>query len=144
MTVVTVKHVAIAELVIYIPTALVTLLVVLRHGFHKQLGWIYLFIFSGIRIAGAVLEIISEKHPDNASDVEWAIILQSVGLSPLLLSSLGLLKRVYVNIPNFIHSEKLTLDSFDEICQHGPSSPGSRHNMLLQELSAVSGMARKL
>ncbi|OOF98658.1 hypothetical protein ASPCADRAFT_512885 [Aspergillus carbonarius ITEM 5010] len=127
MTVVTVKHVAIAELVIYIPTALVTLLVVLRHGFHKQLGWIYLFIFSGIRIAGAVLEIISEKHPDNASDVEWAIILQSVGLSPLLLSSLGLLKRV-----------------FDEICQHGPSSPGSRHNMLLQELSAVSGMARKL
>ncbi|PYI01880.1 hypothetical protein BO78DRAFT_411112 [Aspergillus sclerotiicarbonarius CBS 121057] len=127
MTIVTVKHVAIAELVVYIPTALVTLLVVLRHGFHKQLGWIYLFIFSGIRIGGAVMEIISEKHPDNSSDVEWAIILQSVGLSPLLLSSLGLLKRV-----------------FDEICQHGPSSPSSRHDMLLQELSSVSGIARKL
>ncbi|KAJ5725464.1 uncharacterized protein N7483_006821 [Penicillium malachiteum] len=91
---VTSEHIAIAELVIYIPVTLVTILVVLRHGFHKQLGWIYLSIFGVIRIAGAIMEILSTNHPDNANDKEWALILQSVGLSPLLLSTLGLLKRI--------------------------------------------------
>ena len=97
MAVVTPEHVAIAELIIYIPTVLLTILVVLRHGFHKQLGWIYLSIFSGIRVGGAVMEILSTKNPNNANDKEWALILQSVGLSPLLLSTLGLLKRVSVS-----------------------------------------------
>ncbi|KAB8077722.1 hypothetical protein BDV29DRAFT_167701 [Aspergillus leporis] len=53
--------------------------------------------------------------------------LQSVGLSPLLLSSLGLLKRV-----------------FDEIPQHMPSGPDSQHNVILQGLSSSSGIANKL
>ncbi|XRM42652.1 hypothetical protein ABZX51_005861 [Aspergillus tubingensis] len=127
MTVVTEKGVAIAELIVYIPISLVTLFVVLRHGFHRQLGWIYLFIFSGVRIAGAVMEVLSDLHPDNTSDVEWAIILQSVGLSPLLLSSLGLLKRV-----------------FDEICDHEPSAQGSQATSLLQRLSSFSIVATKI
>ncbi|KAI2840035.1 hypothetical protein CBS12448_10649 [Aspergillus niger] len=127
MSVVTAQGVAIAELIVYIPISLVTLFVVLRHGFHRQLGWIYLFIFSGVRIAGAVMEILSETHPDNTTDLEWAIILQSVGLSPLLLSSLGLLKRVS-----------------DEICDHAPSTQGSRVTMVLQKLSSFSSVAAKL
>lgn len=94
MGAITAEQVAIAELVVYIPISLVTIWVVLRHGFHKQLGWIYLFIFSGIRIAGAILEILSVHNPTNANYEEWALILQSVGLSPLILSTLGLLKRV--------------------------------------------------
>ncbi|KAJ5901619.1 hypothetical protein N7495_002147 [Penicillium taxi] len=94
MAVITTEHIAIAELVIYIPVAILTIFVVFRHGFHKQLGWIYLAIFSGIRIGGAVMEILSHKNPGNANDKEWALILQSVGLSPLLLSTLGLLKRI--------------------------------------------------
>ncbi|KAJ5711287.1 hypothetical protein N7488_005443 [Penicillium malachiteum] len=91
---VTAEHIAIAELVIYIPVTLLTIIVVLRHGFHKQLGWIYLSIFGVIRIAGAIMEVLSTNHPDNTNDKEWAVILQSVGLSPLLLSTLGLLKRI--------------------------------------------------
>jgi hypothetical protein len=94
MTVVTAEHVAIAELVIYVPVALLSIFVVFRHGFYKQLGWIYLCIFSGIRIGGSTMEILSTKNPDNANDKEWATILQSVGLSPLLLSTLGLMKRM--------------------------------------------------
>jgi hypothetical protein len=92
--IITTEHIAIAELVVYIPVALVSLFVVLRHGFHRQLGWIYLFVLSGIRIAGGVFEILSHNDPSNTNDAEWGLILQSVGLSPLLLSSLGLLKRV--------------------------------------------------
>lgn len=91
---ITTEHIAIAELVVYIPVALVSLFLVLRHGFHRQLGWIYLFVLSGIRIAGGVMEILSHNDPSNTNDAEWGVILQSVGLSPLLLSSLGLLKRV--------------------------------------------------
>lgn len=96
MAIVTLEHIAIAELIIYIPTALVTILVVLRHGFHKQLGWIYLCIFSAIRVGGAVMETLSTRNANNSTYKEWAIIIQSVGLSPLLLSTLGLLKRVLV------------------------------------------------
>ncbi|KAJ5748231.1 uncharacterized protein N7511_009927 [Penicillium nucicola] len=126
MTVVTPEHVAIAELIIYIPTAILTIWVVLRHGFHKQLGWIYLSIFCGIRVGGAVMEILSTKNPDNANDKEWAVILQSVGLSPLLLSTLGLLKRV-----------------FDETSQRVPSDPNSKRNVAMQAFSNV-GIAGKL
>ncbi|OIW24602.1 hypothetical protein CONLIGDRAFT_692019 [Coniochaeta ligniaria NRRL 30616] len=94
MGAITAENVAIAELVVYIPTALLTVWVVFRHGVHKQLGWIYLAIFSGIRIAGSAMEIQSAHNPSDTTSEEWALILQSVGLSPLLLSTLGLLKRV--------------------------------------------------
>ncbi|KGO47293.1 hypothetical protein PEX1_027560 [Penicillium expansum] len=126
MAIVTLEHIAIAELIIYIPTALVTILVVLRHGFHKQLGWIYLCIFSAIRVGGAVMETLSTRNANNSTYKEWAIIIQSVGLSPLLLSTLGLLKRV-----------------FDETSQHMPSSPESKRNTILQGLSS-SGVGGKL
>ncbi|KAJ5396323.1 uncharacterized protein N7487_010626 [Penicillium crustosum] len=70
---------------------------------------------------GAIMEILSTKNPNNANYKEWAVILQSVGLSPLLLSTLGLLKRV-----------------FDETSQHVPSSPGSKGNILLQGFASSS------
>jgi hypothetical protein len=98
MGAITTEDVAIAELVVYIPTALLTVWVLLRHGIHKQLGWIYLAIFCIIRIAGSALEIESVNSPANSNDQEWALILQSVGLSPLLLSTIGLLKRVSVSL----------------------------------------------
>ncbi|RAK96586.1 uncharacterized protein BO80DRAFT_458890 [Aspergillus ibericus CBS 121593] len=47
-------------------------------------------------------------------------------------------------IDGSISSSSAVSGSFDEICQHGPSDPGSRHNVLLHELSSVSGIARKL
>lgn len=96
MGAITEESIAIAELAVYTPVTLLAIVVVIRHGFHKQLGWIYVCAFGGIRIAGAIIQILSTKNPDNTSDAEWAMILQSVGLSPLLLSSLGLLKRMSV------------------------------------------------
>jgi hypothetical protein len=94
MTVITAEHIVIAELVVYIPIALLSLFVVFRPGFYKQLGRIYLRILSGIRIGGSIMEILSTKHPENANDKEWATIPQSVGLSSLLFSTLGLVKRM--------------------------------------------------
>jgi hypothetical protein len=88
------EGIAIAELCVYIPVFLLTAIAVLRHGFQKQLGWIYLAIFCAIRLAGAGFKIESVQNPTSKTDAEWSAILQSVGLSPLLLASMGLLKRV--------------------------------------------------
>jgi hypothetical protein len=95
----TAEGIAYSELVVYIPIFLLTAIIIFRHGFQKQLGWIYLTIFCAVRIAGAIFEIKREHSPTNKTDIEWAEILQSVGLSPLLMASLGLLKRVSVNTP---------------------------------------------
>ncbi|KAL4779040.1 hypothetical protein BJX76DRAFT_365650 [Aspergillus varians] len=124
MTAITGEHVAIAELVIYIPIALVTIFVVFRHGFHKQLGWIYLLIFCVVRVAGAILQILSHKNPDDSKEKEWAAILSSVGLSPLILASLGFLKRV-----------------FDETTSRTPNPKTSQR---IQMLSASSGIIGRL
>jgi hypothetical protein len=70
------------------------LIVVFRHGFNRQAGWIYLAIFSVIRIAGAGFTISQTQNPTNKTDIEWAATLDAIGLSPLLLATMGLLKRV--------------------------------------------------
>ena len=88
------EDISIAEVVVYIPLALVALYVSFRHGFIKSLGWIYLVIFCTLRTAGGIFGILSAKHPTNRNDATWSAILGSIGLSPLLLCSLGLLARV--------------------------------------------------
>ncbi|KFX88016.1 hypothetical protein O988_09188 [Pseudogymnoascus sp. VKM F-3808] len=88
------KVIAIIELCVYVPIFFLAAFVVFRHGFRRQVGWIYLVIFCGVRCAGAGFRIASEANPDNETDQEWSAILQSVGLSPLLMATLGLLKRI--------------------------------------------------
>jgi len=88
------ESIAIAEICVYIPIFFLAIVVIFRHGFHRQLGWIYLGIFCIIRLAGAAFKILESQHPTDKTDIEWASILQSIGLSPLLLASLGILKRV--------------------------------------------------
>jgi len=94
------EGIAYAELCVYIPVFVLTVIVVIRHGFQKQLGWIYLAVFCLVRLAGAGFEIAKAHNPDNKTDIEWGAILQSVGLSPLLMASLGLLKRVTDEVSN--------------------------------------------
>ena len=97
--------IAYAELCVYIPIFILTVIVVVRHGFQKQLGWIYLAIFCIIRVAGAGFKIESVHNPTNETDAEWSAILQSVGLSPLLMASLGLLKRMYALLSSDPHAD---------------------------------------
>lgn len=57
-------------------------------------------MFSLIRIIGAALGIAAadKNSSGNDGDLEWSAILGSIGISPLLLASLGLLKRMYVEV----------------------------------------------
>lgn len=90
------ENIAIAELAVYIPSIALAIAIIFKHGFSKGRPWVYLIVFCGLRIASAILEILSAKNPTNRDDATWAAILGSIGLSPLFLVASGLLRRVYV------------------------------------------------
>lgn len=86
--------IAIFKLIYYSPALLASIYAVHKHGFSRGSGWIFLTIFSVIRIigAGAQLATINNSHPDTAETI--ALITAVLGLSPLLLSTLGILARM--------------------------------------------------
>ena len=88
------ENIAIAELAVYIPSILLAIAIIFRHGFSKGRPWIYLICFCGLRIASAVMEVLSADNPTSREDATWAAILGSIGLSPLFLVASGLLSRV--------------------------------------------------
>jgi len=84
------ESIAIGEICVYIPLFILTTIVVFRHGFKRQPGWFYLAIFCVIRIAFAGFKISQTQNPTNKTDIGWAAILDSIGLSPLLCCCLQL------------------------------------------------------
>ena len=86
--------VSVVELVIYAPSLVVAAILCSRHGFGRSSGWIYTLILCLIRIIGACCQLAS-YHDQSSGLLKTTIILDSVGLSPLLLATLGLLSRWY-------------------------------------------------
>lgn len=82
-----------AQLGIYAVLSLPVLYLVWRHGWHGLLGWGYLFVFCTLRVIGPVLQI-SDDHKGKISTTP--IIISSIGLSPLLLATVGILHEAYV------------------------------------------------
>lgn len=95
---------AIAELAFFAPALLLSVFVVARHGFARQLGWLYLVILSLLRIIGSSCTIyIDQKHSTNSSLLETAYITSAIGTAPLLLVLLGFLTRVNDGITNTVY-----------------------------------------
>lgn len=92
------NRVSIAEIAVYTPALAVALVLASRHGFKRSSGWLYLIIFSVIRIVGSALDLATINDPSNLSLLVGANTLQSIGLSPLILVNLGLLTRVLTSI----------------------------------------------
>lgn len=96
MTVLTPKaDLAIAEIAFFSPALIVSAFVVFRHGFSRQLGWIYLVLLSLLRIIGAscILYMVTQnKYTQGLS--ETAEITSSIGTAPLLLAIIGFMGRV--------------------------------------------------
>lgn len=86
-------YVAIVELIVFIPALVASLLVCARHGFSRSSGWIYTCLLSIVRIGGAICQLIAVNNPSK-DVITAAVIFDSIGLSPLLLSSLGLIYRL--------------------------------------------------
>lgn len=85
--------VSVAELIIYIPLITACGIVCTRHGFHRTSGFIYTLVLCLIRIVGAIIQLLT--YDDQSSGlIKAAIIIDSIGLSPLLFATLGLLSRL--------------------------------------------------
>ena len=78
-----------AELAIYAVLIIPVIFVLIKHGFKAATGWGFLAAFCMLRIVGGALAL---------ANVKSASIISSVGLSPLLLSSAGILHEVYVSV----------------------------------------------
>ncbi|GIJ92532.1 hypothetical protein Asppvi_001810 [Aspergillus pseudoviridinutans] len=84
---------AAATCAIYAVLAIPVLYLLVRHGRYGLLGWLFLFFFCTLRIIGGALSVSDAGIAAN--------IISSVGLSPLLLATAGILHeaRHYRNQP---------------------------------------------
>ncbi|EYE92984.1 uncharacterized protein EURHEDRAFT_461230 [Aspergillus ruber CBS 135680] len=73
-----------ATCAIYVILAFPILYLLFKHGRNGFLGWLYLFVFCGLRIISGGLGV---KKSDGAA----ASIISNIGLSPLLLATAGIL-----------------------------------------------------
>lgn len=74
---------AAATCAIYAALAIPVLFLLVRHGRYGLLGWLFLFSFCSLRIVGNGMAV---KNPSVTAE-----IIASVGLSPLLLATAGIL-----------------------------------------------------
>ncbi|RFU30650.1 hypothetical protein B7463_g5684, partial [Scytalidium lignicola] len=85
---------AIAQLAIYAIISPLILFIAIRHGRLGALGWFYCFAFCTLRLIGNGMQVSASK---NGTTNSTAAIISSIGLSPLLLATGGILHeaRIY-------------------------------------------------
>jgi len=88
-------YVSVVELVVYVPLAFATGFLVFNTGHGRKAGWVYLMVLSIVRVIGGALHIATETdaNPPIALFIATGV-LESAGLSPLMLATLGFLKVV--------------------------------------------------
>lgn len=108
---------------IYVVLAFMSLFNVIFHGAGKTFGFIYLLIFSVIRLVANILLVYSyNTHYKNANVLEWGYILQGLGYSFLISATLAFLSRASkdddvnslwsthnANVQNELGKKKMTL-----------------------------------
>lgn len=99
---------SIAVLIFYVIGLAPAVYVCIRHGFGRHGGWLYLLTLPLVRIVGASCEIAAEQKP-SVGLYTAAAICNSIGLVPLLLTLMALLKRALVPHPFQIPINQLTL-----------------------------------
>lgn len=83
----------IIDLIYYFPAFGLAIWICIKHGLGRQLGWIYLVILSLMRIIAGATGIANANNPSSGL-TEASAIAYSVGLAPLILALMGMLKRV--------------------------------------------------
>ncbi|KAG2053925.1 hypothetical protein BDR06DRAFT_437972 [Suillus hirtellus] len=87
---------AAVTIAMYIPFLFVSLRLVMKYGMSRGDGWVLLLVFSIIRVLGGALLVAAEDiTPANISLYIGGYALESSGLSPLLLCTLGLLHSMF-------------------------------------------------
>ncbi|KAF3402690.1 hypothetical protein DPV78_004795 [Talaromyces pinophilus] len=82
------KAIDLAELVIYGSLTIPTIYCLVRHGKQGLLGWLYIVIYCTIRLIAAGLKYKSDQDHEVSTG---ALVVDNIGLSPLLLGAAGIL-----------------------------------------------------
>ena len=97
---------AIVELVLYLGVTPLVLYLTYRHGRHAFLGYLYLNLACGVRIVADIIDIVDDSKSSGAPSLA-AIIVGSIGLSPLILALAGFLHEAHVYLIRGTSSTKL-------------------------------------
>ncbi|KAI9926963.1 hypothetical protein ASPWEDRAFT_32921 [Aspergillus wentii DTO 134E9] len=79
---------AIAQIAFYAAISIPALYCLISHGRHGLMGWIYVLAMCGLRLAGNAMSLNAYHNHEISPS---ASIINGIGLSPLLMASLGLL-----------------------------------------------------
>ncbi|EKJ73506.1 hypothetical protein FPSE_06124 [Fusarium pseudograminearum CS3096] len=90
--------IAIAEIVVYTFLLFGALFLCKTHGFSRNSGWFYIIILSLARLIGSSMLLATINDPDNTNLYIGWIVLNGLGLGPLILILLGLLDRLFNTI----------------------------------------------
>ena len=90
--------VSIALIIAYLPALAIATYLAVHHGFNRSAGWMFLVIFCLARIIYAVMQLATISAPNNISLYIGYSVLESIGLSPLMLAAIGLLTRLLESI----------------------------------------------
>ncbi|KAL3952481.1 hypothetical protein ACCO45_012424 [Purpureocillium lilacinum] len=86
-------YLSIAELIVYVPAVVFAFIVCSRHGWHRASGWLYTLILCVVRITGAICQLVTTSNKSEGL-LRATLIIDSIGLSPLLFATLGMLSRL--------------------------------------------------
>ncbi|KAG8668748.1 hypothetical protein FPOAC2_08052 [Fusarium poae] len=90
--------IAIAEIVVYTFILFGALFLCKTHGFARNAGWFYIIILSLARLIGSSMLLATINDPNNTNLYIGWIVLNGLGLGPLVLILLGLLDRLFNTI----------------------------------------------
>ncbi|KAF5027863.1 hypothetical protein F66182_4 [Fusarium sp. NRRL 66182] len=91
-------EIAIAQIIVYSFLFVGALFLCKTHGFARNAGWFYICILSLARLIGSSMLLATVNDPDNTDLYIGWIVLNGIGLGPLVLILLGLLGRCFQSI----------------------------------------------
>ncbi|KAJ5259419.1 hypothetical protein N7478_012400 [Penicillium angulare] len=89
--------ISVAELLVYFPSIFLSGFLVWRHGFKTNCGYMFLAVFSLVRIIGNAANL-ARLSKDSQGLRTTYLICSSIGLTPLFLACSGLLSRANLSI----------------------------------------------
>lgn len=98
--------IAIVDLVYFVPALVLAILVSVRHGFSKQLGWASMIMLSLFRIGGGISTIVAVYHP-SVGAFTAAFVMDSFGLVSLIIGLHGFGNRLNAGMSGYQYPERL-------------------------------------
>jgi hypothetical protein len=118
-------EVSILELMVYTCALLTSIYLSFRHRLSRNAGWIFLTIFSLVRIIGASCQLATLSSPSNHL-LTAITTLDSLGLAYLLFASLGLLSRVYAASYPSLHPVRSVVNIYLDLTRAIKPPPHSK------------------